>query len=276
VPIISADTMRHGLREAGSRALLSAAGIEEGALTEGALRLLWNGGMMRESGSTVSLEEYRRMIELLPHLALLGGATRNRIEAGQLEVDNATVVCEETAPSMPPWVLEMVGPLSNAGEHRTEVERYRHDALTSRQERRRLLPADRDRIERQLEVTESADSSETQKTRAKMGMMPHSYEAVMRGSYFYWPVVVTTYSDLEVDAWMVCLGGFLLDCRVGGKKGTGCGLLKAVHAKELELARVEDRLGEVIDLSTGIGSLFRAHVSQRAAEIALYLADVRA
>lgn len=275
VPIITGDTMRHGLREAGSRALLSAANLDGEVLTEGALRLLWNGGMMRDSGSVVSLEEYRRMVELLPHLALLGGATRNRIEAGQISVDNAILVCEETAPILPSWAVDMSGPLSMAGEHRTEVDRYRHDAMTSRVTRKRLLPGDRARIESQM--TKGETGSEAEKNKAKMGMMPHSYEAVIRGSHFYWSVVVTTYSDLEVDTWMVCLGAFLLDAQVGGKKGTGCGRIKPIHAKGFELARIEERIGEVVSLDTeDIGSIFRAHVADRSAEIANYLREVRA
>ena len=45
VPCITADTMRHGLREAMAMAFLDAAGmIDDPALSKAALRLLFNGG----------------------------------------------------------------------------------------------------------------------------------------------------------------------------------------------------------------------------------------
>lgn len=276
IPIVTADTLRHGLREAGTRALLSAAEIDGEVLTEGAVRLLWNGGMMRESGSTVRLEEYRQLVNLLPHMALLGGALKNRIEAGQIQADNAVLVCEETAPILPQWVVDRCEPLSMAGEHREMVERYRHDALTSRQIRARLRPADRERIEQQLMTSESMKASPAEKERVKMGMMPHAFEAVVRGSYFYWSVVVTTYSDLEHDTWMTMLGAFLLDCQVGGKKGTGHGRVSAIEAKGLELARYEERIGEVVAIDSKIGAIFRAHVAGRKTDILDFLREVKA
>ncbi|MGH8630893.1 MAG: hypothetical protein ACREU7_09045, partial [Burkholderiales bacterium] len=73
VPIITGDTMRHGLREAGTYCLLDCAGLLGEALTEQALRLLFAGGMVTGSGSVVKLDEYREMVDLVPTLALLGG-----------------------------------------------------------------------------------------------------------------------------------------------------------------------------------------------------------
>src|SRR3970282_2460114 len=66
VPCITGDTMRHGMRESSSYAMLDAAGVPEGGLTEAALRLLFAGGMVTGSEEgAVRLDEYREMCDLI-------------------------------------------------------------------------------------------------------------------------------------------------------------------------------------------------------------------
>src|SRR4030042_561542 len=101
VPVITGDTMRHGLREAGTYCLLDCAGLRDAQLGEAALRLLFAGGMVTGSSATINLGQYREMVDLLPHLALLGGCAQNRVIAGRMQVDSAILCCEEARPVLP-------------------------------------------------------------------------------------------------------------------------------------------------------------------------------
>src|SRR5262245_49528330 len=73
IPIITGDTMRHGLREAITILQMQLMQIGEHSLTAPALRLLFNGGMVSGNGggSSIKLDQYRELIDLVPSLALL-------------------------------------------------------------------------------------------------------------------------------------------------------------------------------------------------------------
>src|SRR5262245_29758625 len=68
VPCITGDTLRHGLREASTYALLDAAGmLADPDLSESACRLLFAGGMITGSaGGAVKLGDYAEMVDLIP------------------------------------------------------------------------------------------------------------------------------------------------------------------------------------------------------------------
>ena len=137
VPIISGDAMRHGLREAAAYTFLDAAGLlDEPALSEAALRLLFAGGMVtgRGDASVISLDAYREMVDLVPSLKLLGGCTNSRVIPGQLAVDAAVLVCTETEHLLgraSPWVLDWAREhgegLESCRVHVAEEQRVRMD-----------------------------------------------------------------------------------------------------------------------------------------------------
>ena len=77
--------MRHAAREVSSYAMLRAAGMLEGALSEAALRLLFAGGMVtgRGDAGVINLDRYRELCALVPPMALFGGCTDNRVQPGK-------------------------------------------------------------------------------------------------------------------------------------------------------------------------------------------------
>jgi CRISPR type IV-associated protein Csf2 len=289
IPCITGDTMRHGMREAAAYAMLDAAGVPEGGLSEAALRLLFAGGMVTGSNDgAIRLEEFREMCDLIPTMALFGGCARNRVIPGRLRVSDGTLVCRETWHCLPPWARSWCGSAADEAPSSVEsqrlyveeVQRVRMDPTLDPGKRKLLSAAGRDGAENRLLASEaaSADGDARGKEGAKSSAMPRRFERLIQGSLFYWRVEADVYSDLDRDTLNVAVASFLYSARVGGKRGTGHGLLRAVAAQHATLARAADR-GQALDtegLASSAGTLFRAHVAERSERIRKFLSNIDA
>jgi hypothetical protein len=279
LPIITGDTLRHGLREASSYAFLDAAGLLEAeALGEAAIRLLFSGGMVtgRGDASNIKLDAFREMCELCPPLALLGGCTDNRVVPGRMNVDDASLVCEENARYLPEWALEWHsanhGPLDSFRAHLEEVQRVRMDPALDPGKRKLMLPEHQIEVSNRLMTGEQAHAEDATIERAdsKSSMMPRRFERVAQGSLFHWSLTATCYSDLDVDTLHTMLACFLSDPRVGGKRGTGHGQLRVVAARDVAVARLSEPMTG-FELGPTMGALFRQHVAERRERIRKWL-----
>ncbi len=280
VPIVTADAMRHGIREASSYAFLDAAGLLDAPdLSEAAMRLLFAGGMIAGSaGNSVSLDYYREMTNLVPTLGLLGGCAGNRMIPGRIWVDDAVLICEEAAHLLPAWI---VGWMAERGDrfateraHVEEVQRVRMDPSLDPGKRRLLAGPAEQEIQQRLLTGEQASETNDPIARddARSSMMPRWFERISVGSLFHWSVTATTYSDLERDTFMVAVGSFLNSARVGGKRGTGHGLLRVEHGRQIAVTRPAEA-SVAIQLG-GVGKLFREHVTARRDRIREFLGAV--
>ena len=283
VPIITGDTMRHGLREASSLAMLDAAGmLDNPSLSTAALRLLFAGGMVTgASGGSIKLGDYREMIDMVPPLALLGGCAQNRVIPGRLFVDDATLICEETLHMLPGWVGEYLEAGSiGVASHRSHMEmaqRVRMDPTLVPARRALLSAGDADAVERRLAASELASEEENDVARdaTKSSMLPRSFERICQGSIFYWSLTCTTQDALQEDTLWTMVGAFLTLAHVGGKKGTGHGKIKAIHGREAVLLRPSE--SSAFDLSTmRKGDIFRAHMVERKDKLRAWLDGVAA
>lgn len=283
VPVITADTMRHGLREAAAWATLDAAGLTgRETLSEGALRLLFAGGMLtgRGDGAVVSLDRYREAVDLLPALALLGGCADNRVIPGRLAVDDAVLVCAEAGALLPRWIAEAEAPLESCRAAVEDVQRVRMDPALSPLHRGLLTAEARAAVEGRLLASEAAHAGDDAPgaDEARSTLMPRRFERVAAGARFAWSLEATCATDLDLDTLHVMLAAFLDGCRVGGKRGTGHGRLRPVAARGLALRRPVEAAEtlEVTALVPGVGRVFRAHVAARADRLAAWLREVNA
>jgi hypothetical protein len=287
VPIVTADTMRHGLREAGANVLLDAAGLlDVHTLTEAALRLLFSGGNLsgRGDSGTVRLDEYREACEVFPILPLLGGNCNNRINPGRTVVDDALLICEESLHLLPEWIrawIEETGQtIDSERAHVEEAQRVRMDPTLDPAKRRLLAPPAEENVQQRLLASEEAHDADdvVARERTKSTMMPRTFERIASGSLLWWSVTATCFSELELDTFHTILAAFLANPRVGGKKGTGHGLLRAVQARHVQLARPREAptTFEPDSLAPKMGSQFWAHVAARKEHIAEFLRTVDA
>lgn len=282
VPILTGDTMRHGLREAAALAMLDAAGMLGETLSESALVLLFAGGTIGGSpGTATKLDAYREMVDLMPPLALLGGCAQNRAIPGRMQVDAARLVCDETLPLLPEWVAAWCrerGAITGARSHVEEEQRVRMDPRLDPGKRALLSAEAQGVVQARLEASQNAaeEGDAVAKDAAKSSMLPRRYEVVSAGSLWSWSVSATCMHALDEDSLMVMLGTFLRDARVGGKRATGHGTLRAVAARNVTLAPYRDR-SDTLDVGTmRVGDLFRAHVAERADRLRSFLGGVAA
>jgi len=283
IPAVSGDALRHGLREASAYAFLDAAGmLDAGQLTESALRLLFSGGMVtgRGDAANIKLDAYREMVDLVPPLALLGGCASNRVIPGRVVCEDAMLVCEESQHLVPTWIVERAGKLVGARGHIDTHQRVRMDATLDPGKRKLLSESAVKRLEGGDRKSEQAheDDDPVLRQEAKSTMMPRTFEAIAAGSLLSWRVQATCLSALDVDTFHSMIAAFLSNARVGGKRGTGFGFVRAVAANEVAVLRPASAMNavDITTLGPRIGELFRAHVRERAERARTFLAEVDA
>jgi hypothetical protein len=288
VPVITADTLRHGLFEAGQLAHMDMIGaLKEPALTADAVRLLFNGGFStpRGSGST-RFEEYRKLCDALPLVKMRGGAFNGQMEEGLVSVGDGMLVCEELmhlighSAFASEWLAQSGTKILSYRDHIDVEQRVRMDAMLRESSRQLLSPEDRDHADRWLAARDDAHVNDDAKARdaTKSKMLPRTAEVLSPGSLVYWSVTATYYTDLDRDAMHVALATFLARARIGGKRGTGHGLLTPVAGTMTTLLGPAER-GQSLDLATfrsTVGEVFRAHVKDRAEATKKVLSEVRA
>ena len=284
VPVVTADTMRHKLREASSLALLDAAGMGDSTLTEAALRLLFNGGMVHGSdGGTVKLDAYRELVEMVPSLGLFGGCASNRIIPGRLVVEDALLICSETERYLSPWMVESAkqfGTLDTFSAHVEQNQRVRMDSMLNPTMRKLLTEAEQTRIAARLTAGEKAseDDDAIAKRDNKSAMLPRTFETIARGSMLGWAVEAIVQNELDEDVFNVTVLSFLTRAVVGGKSGTGHGRLRVIAANNVKMA-TPSREHEAFDTSAlglKVGSLFKSHVEARKDRIREFFANCHA
>lgn len=108
VPVVSGNSIRGLLRRCAARTIIDVCGIEPRSLSVTAFDLLHSGGGIAAgstSGVAFPVDELRQARATLPPLALFGGAVHGHILQGQVMVDMAVPICQETAP----WTGEESG-----------------------------------------------------------------------------------------------------------------------------------------------------------------------
>lgn len=280
-PYVSGDAIRHQLREAAAYGTLHVAGIlDDPQLSEGALRLLFNGGAVTGKGdaAVIKLDRYRELVALFPPLALLGGCADNRPIQGQIHVDEGNLICSEMEHLMPPWVKQWAQ--ENGEKIETcrasieEVQRVRMDATLQPEKVKLLSDSAKAKVNERLLKAEKAheEADSKAKAEAKSGMMPRTHERLIQGSLLWIGIEARTYTDLEFDAFNFAIACLLNNFRIGGKLGTGHGRLEFVAGARIRFqpsAGSLERVGS--ELAPKVGDMYRAHVVLRKEELAAWL-----
>ncbi|AKV55521.1 hypothetical protein BACT_1085 [Bifidobacterium actinocoloniiforme DSM 22766] len=126
VPFLSANSIRHGLRNALAWETVKTLQVEPGSLTKGQTDLLFTGGAVTEKGAQTDLEAYRQAARILPWLTMLGYASKSDIIEGTLRASDAILACAENRGR-----LRDTDDLKPAGYWRSEEFGTRMDQATS-------------------------------------------------------------------------------------------------------------------------------------------------
>lgn len=287
VPYITGDAMRHQLRESIALAYLQAAGIGPD-LSEGALRLLFAGGVLTgrgTGGDVVKIDDYNKMVKLFPQLSILGGCVGNRCVPGKLSVSQAQLICEETLHYLPTevmgWLREERQQIDTHRAYVEETQRVRMDPTLDPGKRLLLDDKARKQLEARLKISEDAHDNDDPIAReeSKSSMMPRSFERIVQGSLFFWQISALIHTELDEDTLNTMIATFLSNASVGGKRGSGHGGLRCLKAFDYrwQIARQEavPMPGDMV-VRGEVGNLFFRHVKEQEAEIKAWLKDVNA
>lgn len=288
VPYITGDTLRHGIREAAAYALLDAAGLlDDPCLSESALRLLFAGGMItgKSAQSSINLDTYRLMCRLIPTLKLLGGCADNRMIPGMVVVSSGKLLCSENMHLFAeghPWVVEWIKTngfgVSEAAESVSEETRVRMDPMLVPERRLLMSGESQAAANNRLALSERAhiEGDDAAALASKSTMMPRTCEVVKCGSVFHFYAEARTYCALDRDAFGAMMSAYIGNMRVGGKRGTGHGLLRAIEAQDVQILRPAQRSSALVlrGGSVDIGKIFREHVAENSKALREMLAKV--
>lgn len=317
VPEITGATIRHKLRAAASMAELFAVGFAEGAgaggpegkLSEAGLRLLFNGGMVtgRGDAGNIRLEQYRELVENVPHMALLGGCADNRTIPGKIQVSPATLLCRESRTDFEAsehrWMLTSSKPVAEGGPTVAEVvrgalaqtcrasleefQRVRMDSTLDPKMRALMTGEATAATERRL--TASAEASREgdaiAREATKSTMMPRRAEALVQGSLLYTGFTAITHTELEEDALKVMVTQALArlgpggDDWLGGMGREGFGKITVVEGRwhqPTPTAQEAEGTDLALLADPALGERFRGHLRERAGQVLDYLKRVNA
>lgn len=275
VPHISANSIKHLVREAGADFALEAMGLlEPDSLTRAEQYLMFAGGALDSGGQSIRLDKARRVEKALPILGLCGYAAGNSMSESQLIVEGWELVCWENSQRLRP-VLEKYAPehlplLETYADEWIEVaQRTGHDP-TRTAKGRRMLPVD-ERLELEAQLSGAKGSGAKDAFRP----MPFEYETLIPGA-----VLVGGFAfkhgvrDLELQAFRSAItwasegrgpdGGVLLP--VGGGGSTAQGLASTHLHGELAVGiepmryRPTDELAPAREVGDGFDEALTAYV----------------
>jgi len=273
VPVISGNSIRGILRDRGMLHMLRALGYgvnEETGEVQGlplpAFYFLLSGGSLTSgSGRGIDVDEARRWRDLIPLVAIFGGAMGNSIMPGKVKIGKAIPICEETAHLIPERFVNGDG-TESIWEYCQEEAYTRRDDEKNEKLRKLIAPEPRAlleekaRGERKVRGTDKDVRDDEQKQQ-----MRYFVETLAAGTRLFWDITLDDVTDVEFEAFCVALAEFARSPYIGGKSGVGHGKV-SVHFDEW--VEINPRLApQGRELDFALGNRYRDHLEQNADEI---------
>lgn len=231
VPVISGNAVRGMLRDKGMYQMCRALGYGDDdasgkpkGLSLPAYYFLFSGGSLTNVGGRgLDIDKARELRQLIPLVGIFGGAMGNQILPGKLKVDKMIPICQETAHLLPERYVNGHGKLSVWDILQEEMYTRKDD---EKDEHKRML-IDQD-VRKMLEVEASskrnaANQPVTQEDTGQKQQMMYFVETLAAGTQLYWSIVLDQVTDLELEAFAVCLAEFARDPHIGAKSNVGHG-----------------------------------------------------
>jgi len=275
VPVISGNSVRGILRDRGMLHMVRTLGYgvdeatgEVRGLSLAAFYFLFSGGALTKvSGRGLDVDEARRWRDLIPLVAIFGGAMGNQIMPGKVKVDKLLPICQETAHLMPDrfmvdhnvesiWDMCQEEPYTRRDDERSETLRQ----LIAPEVRGLLEAAARDKRQKAGMPDEKPEGETGQKQQ-----MRYFVETLAAGTRFYWGITLDDVTDLEFEAFCVTLAEFSRFPYLGGKSGIGHGKV-AIHFDNW--IEIDPRLaptGQAV--SRPLGNLYMEHLQRHGSDI---------
>lgn len=251
LPRVSGNSIRGQWRDLGAALFLRALGLGEQALSPAAFYFLFSGGSLAkakaEGAKTLEIGAARLLGELLPTVGLFGGGVGTMLLPGKLKVGDALPLCQETAHLVPDAYRDQCG---------VSIWALRDVAYYSRQDDARgrygmqfLPPPERAALEapRRQPAHQAANlfggeptgaSAPVEEIAAERGVavqMRYGFETLAAGTRFWHHVSVHDATPVELSALYAILAEWSRAPVLGGKSGTGFGVVRAAYDRWLIL-----------------------------------------
>lgn len=273
VPIISGNALRGILRDRGMLHMLKQLGYgvndesgEVKGLSLAAFYFLFSGGALTKSTERgLDVDEARRWRELIPLVAVFGGAMGNQIMPGKLKCGKAIPICTETAHVIPERFLE--NKVESVWELCQEEAYTRRDDEKNENLRQLIAPEVRGLLEADASAKRAKvgtkDDVETETGQKQQ--MRYYVETLAAGARLYWEIALDDVSDLEREAFFVTLAEFSRLPYIGGKSNVGLGKVNIKFDKWIEIDSRLSPNGK--EISFALGNLYHKHLQERGNEI---------
>jgi len=274
IPIISGNSLRGILRDRGMLHMIRSLGYgvdeksgEVRGLSLAAFYFLFSGGALTSTGTRgLDIDEARRWRDLIPLVALFGGAMGNQIMPGKAKIGKAIPICAETLHLLPEWCTDGLK-IESIWELCQEEAYTRRDDEKNEQLRQLVAPETRALLEdiaakkRAKRRTEDDVAGPT----GQKQQMRYYVETLAAGTRLFWDITLDDVTDLEFEAFAVTLAEFGRLPYIGGKSGVGHGKVSIHFDKWIQIDPRLAPTGE--ELSTPLGTRYQDHLQQRGAEI---------
>lgn len=274
VPIISGNSLRGILRDCGMIHMLRTLGYgvngETGqvqGLSLAAFYFLLSGGALtKQSSRGLDIDEARRWRELIPLVAIFGGAMGNQIMPGKLKVGKAIPICAETAHILPERLSE--GRSNVSVWDLLQEEAYtRRDDEKDENKRELIAPS----VRMLVEAEQSAKRAKARQGDDSVGetgqkqQMRYYVETIAPGTLLYWELTMDDVSPVEFEAFCVTLAEFSRRPYIGGKNGVGHGKVSINFDQWISIDPRVAPQGEA--LAPALGALYMQHLERNAETI---------
>jgi len=275
VPVISGNSLRGILRDRGMLHMLRYLGYgvnqetgEVAGLSLPAFYFLFSGGALTKTASRgLDIDEARRWRDLIPLVALFGGAMGNQIMPGKAKIGKAIPICAETLHLLPSWCVEEGEEIESIWEMCQEEAYTRRDDEKNESLRQLIAPETRHLLE-----TAAAEKRKKRGTDEDVAgstgqaqQMRYYVETLAAGTQLFWDITLDDVTDLEFEAFAVALAEFGRSPYIGGKSGVGHGKVEIRFDKWIE---INPRLAmDGRELTTPLGDRYQAHLREHGAAI---------
>lgn len=279
VPVVSGNALRGILRDYAARVFWRALG--EPPLPAPVFDLLWSGGSLTKTKSSLTARQLVQLRRVVPHVSLFGGSGAGRIVEGKLTVLKLTPIVVETVHVLPDFVGDSAD-FADDGTGYTpphardllQVEEFsrRDDA-----KRDQLAPAIAELAPAALptgqqgqllpiDLDDPAPAAPAGGGLDRVQQMRYGVETLAAGTRLHWGIRLREVTDAETALFAAAMDAWMSDgAHIGGRSATGHGRLR-LDCRQWQQSTGSTTVGDALTVP-GDGDALAEHVTAHTDEI---------
>jgi len=214
--VYSGNSIRGILRDAGIKYLLDKLGGVK--LPPETFHLLFSGGTLGGE-SSVDIDQARLYRKMLPMFSILGGGVGNQLLPGKVKIGSLYPLVKECQRLLPE---ELRDPEAPSWKKLSMEKSFTRMDDTKDENKRQYLAAPKQEAQQLLE----GEVKDAKKKGEQKQQMRATVEMMVAGTRLYQRIDLCDLTELELGAWVSAWHEFSRKPYIGGKSGTGYGLVE--------------------------------------------------